>query len=208
MRDRIVQTAVRMVVEPIFEREFAEHSYGFRPGRGCKDALRRVDELLQSGLHHVVDVDIKGYFDSIPHDRLMALVRERIADGRVLTLIESFLKQGIMNSMGGIDAEEHDEGTPQGGVVSPLLANIYLNPLDQLMSKRGHEMVRYADDGAPRATERAARHALSRNCTTDEGRKAPRDLLAGAGHKSPSAAVVKSHGGEHRRKRPGKNQVR
>ena len=146
VRDRVVQTAVRMVVEPIFEREFAEHSYGFRPGRGCKDALRRVNHLLKSGLVHVVDVDIKGYFDSIPHERLMALVRERIADKRALDLIESFLKQGIMNSMGEIDAEEHDEGTPQGGVISPLLANIYLNPLDHLMSKLGHEMVRYADD--------------------------------------------------------------
>lgn len=146
VRDRVVQTAVRMAIEPIFECEFAEHSYGFRPGRGCKDALRRVDELLQSGLTHVVDVDIKGYFDSIPHERLMELVRERIADRRVLDLIESFLKQGIMNSMGGIDAEEHDEGTPQGGVISPLLANIYLNPLDHLMSKHGHDMVRYADD--------------------------------------------------------------
>jgi len=146
VRDRIVQTAARMVVEPIFEREFAEHSYGFRPGRGCKDALRRVDELLQSGLTYVVDVDIKGCFDSIPHERLMALVRERIADGRVLTLIESFLKQGIMDPLGWIDPEEHDEGTPQGGVISPLLANIYLNPLDHLMSKLGHEMVRYADD--------------------------------------------------------------
>ena len=146
VRDRVVQTAARMVVEPIFEREFAEHSYGFRPGRGCKDALRRVDELLQSGLVHVVDVDIKGYFDSIPHGRLMALVGERIADGRVLRLVESFLKQGIMNPMGWIEVEEHDAGTPQGGVISPLLANIYLNPLDHLMSKSGHEMVRYADD--------------------------------------------------------------
>jgi RNA-directed DNA polymerase len=146
VRDRVVQTAARMVIEPIFEREFAEHSYGFRPGRSCKDALRRVDELLKSGLTHVVDVDIKGYFDSIPHERLMALVRERIADKRALELIESFLKQGIMNSMGEIEPEEHDEGTPQGGVISPLLANIYLNPLDHLMSKLGHEMVRYADD--------------------------------------------------------------
>lgn len=144
--DRIVQTATRMAIEPIFEREFAEHSYGFRPGRGCKDALRRVDELLQSGLHHVVDVDIKGYFDSIPHERLMALVRERIADGRVLELIESFLKQGIMSQMGEIESEANDEGTPQGGVISPLLANIYLNPLDHLMSSAGHQMVRYADD--------------------------------------------------------------
>jgi len=144
--DRIVQTATRMVIEPIFEREFAEHSYGFRPGRGCKDALRRVDELLQSGLVHVVDVDIKGYFDSIPHQRLMELVGERIADGRVLKLIESFLKQQVMASMGWIEAKERDEGTPQGGVISPLLANIYLNPLDHLMSRSGHEMVRYADD--------------------------------------------------------------
>ena len=144
--DRIVQTATRMVMEPIFEREFAEHSYGFRTGRGCKDALRRVEELLESGLVHVVDVDIKGYFDSIPHQRLMELVKERIADGRVCKLIESFLKQQVMATMGWIEAEDRDEGTPQGGVISPLLANIYLNPLDHLMSRNGHAMVRYADD--------------------------------------------------------------
>jgi RNA-directed DNA polymerase len=144
--DRIVQAAVKMVVEPIFEREFAEHSYGFRPERCCKDALRRVDELLQSGAVHVVDVDIKGYFDSIPHQRLMGLVGERIADGRVLALIESFLKQGIMEAMGKIESGEREEGTPQGGVISPLLANIYLNPLDHLISRSGYEMVRYADD--------------------------------------------------------------
>ena len=144
--DRVVQAAVKMVIEPIFEREFAEHSYGFRPGRCCHDALRRVDELLQSGAVHVVDVDIKGYFDSIPHQRLMELVGERIADGRVLALIESFLKQGIMEKVGEIELEEREEGTPQGGVISPLLANIYLNPLDHLMSQSGYEMVRYADD--------------------------------------------------------------
>ena len=144
--DRIVQTATRMVIEPIFEREFGEHSYGFRPGRGCKDALRQVDKLLKSGLVHVVDVDIKGYFDSIPHQRLMELVKERIADGRVLSLIESFLKQKVMDPLGWIAVEEQDEGTPQGGVISPLLANIYLNPLDHLMSEQGHQMVRYADD--------------------------------------------------------------
>lgn len=144
--DRIVQAATKMVIEPIFEREFAEHSYGFRPGRSCHDALRRVDELLQSGAVHVVDVDIKGYFDSIPHDRLMALVRQRISDGRVLALIESFLKQGIMEPLGWIESEERDEGTPQGGVISPLLANIYLDPVDHLMSQSGYEMVRYADD--------------------------------------------------------------
>ena len=144
--DRVVQTATKMVIEPIFEREFAEHSYGFRPGRSCRDALRRVDELLQSDCVHVVDVDIKGYFDSIPHQRLMELVGERIADGRVLALIESFLKQGIMEQAGEIEPEDRVEGTPQGGVISPLLANIYLNPLDHLMSRNGIEMVRYADD--------------------------------------------------------------
>jgi RNA-directed DNA polymerase len=143
--DRVVQTAMKMVIEPIFEREFAEHSHGFRPGRCCKDALRRVDGLLQSGAVHVVDVDIKGYFDSIPHQRLMELVGERIADGRVLTLIESFLKQGIMEDMGGIEPEEREEGTPQGGVISPLLANIYLNPLDHLMSQSGYEPERSGD---------------------------------------------------------------
>ncbi|OYW71102.1 MAG: group II intron reverse transcriptase/maturase [Verrucomicrobia bacterium 12-59-8] len=144
--DRIVQTAVKMVIEPIFEREFAEHSHGFRPGRSCRDALRRVEELLQSGLVHVVDVDIKGCFDSIPHQRLLELVGERIADGRVLALIESFLKQGIMDQAGEIEPGDRVEGTPQGGSLSPLLANIYLNPLDHLMSRRGVEMVRYADD--------------------------------------------------------------
>lgn len=140
VRDRVVQAAVRMVIEPIFESRFHPQSYGFRPGCGCKDALRRVDELLKTGRTHVVDVDIKGYFDTIPHERLMELVRERIADGRVLGLIEKFLKQGVM------EEGEAREGTPQGGVISPLLANIYLDPLDWLMGSAGFEMVRYADD--------------------------------------------------------------
>lgn len=142
--DRVVQAAVRMAIEPIFEKQFAEHSYGFRPGRGCKDALRRVEELLHAGHTHIVDVDIKGYFDAIPHDRLMAKVRERIADGKVLGLIEGFLKQGVIEGNNWQQAKE--EGTPQGGVISPLLANIYLDPLDWLMRESGFEMVRYADD--------------------------------------------------------------
>jgi RNA-directed DNA polymerase len=141
--DRVVQTALRSAIEPIFEREFAPQSYGFRPGRGCKDALRRVDGLLKSGHVHVVDIDIKGYFDSIPHDRLMKLVERHVADGRVLGMIEGFLKAGVMEGMG---SWEPDQGTPQGGVISPLLANIYLDPLDWLMVENGLEMVRYADD--------------------------------------------------------------
>jgi len=142
--DRVVQAALRMVIEPIFEKEFAPQSYGFRPGRGCKDALRRVDGLLKEGHLHIVDVDIKGYFDNIPHQRLMELVKERVADGRVLGLIEAFLKQGVMEDTAALKAAE--AGTPQGGVISPLLANIYLNPLDWKLSKAGHEAVRYADD--------------------------------------------------------------
>ncbi len=144
VRDRVVQTALRMAIEPIFEKEFAPHSYGFRPGRGCKDALRQVDALLKSGHVHVVDADLKSYFDTIPHQRLMALVAERIADGRVLALIEAFLKQGVLE--GDIRWQAGEEGTPQGGVISPLLANLYLNPLDWLMSEAGFAMVRYADD--------------------------------------------------------------
>jgi RNA-directed DNA polymerase len=143
VRDRVVQGAVRHVVEPIFEKEFAAHSYGFRPGRGCKDALRRVDDLLKEGFVYVVDADLKSYFDTIPHGRLMSRLRERIADGRVLQLIESFLKAGIMD---GLKEWEPEEGAPQGAVLSPLLSNIYLNPLDRLMAARGYQMVRYADD--------------------------------------------------------------
>lgn len=143
--DRVVQTALRMVIEPIFEKEFGPHSYGFRPGRGCKDALRQVEQLLQSGCVHVVDVDVKGYFDSIPKDRLMKLVKQHIGDGRVLELIESFLKQGVMEAHKEMEPAD-EKGTPQGAVISPLLANIYLNPLDWLMEQSGVPMIRYADD--------------------------------------------------------------
>jgi RNA-directed DNA polymerase len=130
-------------LEPIFEAEFVEQSYGFRPGRGAKDALRRVDGLVKAGYRYVVDADLKSYFDTIPHDRLMSLVKQRVADGRVLSLIESFLKQGVLEGM-----REWTPvcGAPQGAPLSPLLANIYLHPLDVLMRDAGYEMVRYADD--------------------------------------------------------------
>jgi RNA-directed DNA polymerase len=150
VQDRIVQGAVRHAIEPIFEREFAQHSYGFRPGQGCKDALRRVDELLKAGHRFVVDADLKGYFDTIPHDRLMTEVGKRVADGRVLKLIESFLTANVMD---GLERWTPAAGAPQGPfdcaqgeVLSPLLSNIYLNPLDHLMATNGWEMVRYADD--------------------------------------------------------------
>ncbi len=143
VRDRIVQAAVVNVIEPIFEKDFAEQSYGFRPGRGCKDALRRVDGLIRAGYVHVVDADLKGYFDSIPHDRLLDRLKEKIADGRVLSLIESFLKASILDDAAAWTPEA---GAPQGAVLSPLLSNIYLDPLDHLLAQSGFEMVRYADD--------------------------------------------------------------
>jgi RNA-directed DNA polymerase len=141
--DRIVQTALRNVLEPIFEVEFCEHSYGFRPGRGAKDALRRVDGLLKAGHRLVVDADLQSYFDTIPHDRLMALLERRVADGRILGLVQAFLKQGVLE---GMQEWNPTRGTPQGAVISPLLANIYLHPLDVSMRDAGYEMVRYADD--------------------------------------------------------------
>lgn len=143
VRDRVAQGALRHVLEPIFEREFHEHSYGFRPNRGCKDALRRVDGLLKQGYRYVVDVDLKSYFDTIPHDQLLAEVGKYVADSRVLTLIEAFLKADILD---GLRSWTPESGAPQGAVLSPLLSNLYLNDLDHLMAQAGFEMTRYADD--------------------------------------------------------------
>jgi len=143
VKDRIVQTAVKRVIEPIFEKEFLPMSYGFRPGKGCKDALREVDAYLKEGYTHVVDADLQGYFDSIPHDLLTKRIEEHISDGRLLQLLASWLKQDIVKEM---DRWTPTAGTPQGAVISPLLANLYLHPLDVKMSKLGYHMVRYADD--------------------------------------------------------------
>jgi RNA-directed DNA polymerase len=143
VRDRIVQAALCAVLEPIFDLEFSERSYGFRRGRGCKDALREVDRLLKAGNGFVVDADIKGYFNTIPHGKLLKLVGKRIADGKVLALIKQFLEKGVLEEL-----ENRKElcGTPQGGVISPLLANIYLDPLDHLLEAEGFQCIRYADD--------------------------------------------------------------
>ena len=143
VRDRVVQRALLHVLEPIFEKEFERQSYGFRPNRGCKDALRRVDHLMKRGKTRVVDVDVRNYFDTIPHGPLMERVEDRVADGRVLELVRAFLKQGVMET---VKDWSQEEGTPQGAVISPLLANVYLNPLDKQIRQAGEEMVRYADD--------------------------------------------------------------
>lgn len=143
VRDKVVQTALKMVIEPIFEREFINTSHGFRPGRGCKDALRKVERLLKAGYTWVVDADLKSYFETIRHGRLMMELQQRIADSRVLELIESFLKQQILEDLKQWTPET---GSPQGAVISPLLSNIYLHEVDKAMKAAGYEMVRYADD--------------------------------------------------------------
>jgi RNA-directed DNA polymerase len=143
VKDRTVQTAVKFALEPIFEATFCPASYGFRPGRGCRDALREVDQLIEDGHAFVVDADFASYFDSIPHERLMQRVEERVSDGRILGLLRDWLGQDILR---GMERWTPTTGTPQGAVISPLLANIYLHPLDELMAARGYRMVRYADD--------------------------------------------------------------
>lgn len=143
VRDRLVQTALRNVLEPIFDKDFAEHSYGFRPGRGCHDALDRVEQLLEAGYQFVVDADLRQYFDTIPRQPLVERIKEKVADGKVISLIEKFLEQNIMD---GLQEWTPTSGSPQGAVISPLLSNIYLDPLDHLMVAEGFEMVRYADD--------------------------------------------------------------
>jgi RNA-directed DNA polymerase len=141
--DRIVQTAVRNVIEPIFEKEFDPCSYGFRPNLGCQNALGEIERLLAAGSMHVVDVDLRKYFDTIPHQGLMNEVAKRIADGRVLDLIEAYLHQGVLEEM---KLWMPEQGTPQGAVISPLLANVYLHPVDVAMRQAGFTLVRYADD--------------------------------------------------------------
>ncbi len=159
VRDRVVQGSLRHVLEPIFENEFAEHSYGFRPDRGCKDALRRVDGLLKKGHRYVVDIDLKSYFDTIPHDLLMDEVRKYVADSRVLELIEAFLKAEVMD---GLEHWTPISGAPQGAGISPLLSNLYLNDLDHLMAGEGFEMTRYADDMVIQCrTQKEAERALA-----------------------------------------------
>ena len=170
VRDRTVQAALKHVIEPILEGDFANQSYGFRPGRSAQQALARVEELLKSGKVWVVDADLKSYFDTIPHDRLVKKVQRRITDGRILKLISSYLKAGILEN--GKEWQETSEGTPQGSVISPLLANLYLNDLDHQMERNGREMVRYADDFVILcATETEAKEALEevRKWVEEEG---------------------------------------
>lgn len=141
--DRVVQAAVRRILEPIFEEVFLDCSYGFRPGRSAHMALEKIRKDLLEGYPYVIDADLRAYFDTIPHEKLIDRVREKVVDGRMLDLLRRFLKAGVLEH-GSFQLSE--TGTPQGGVISPLLANIYLHPLDKLMTERGHRITRYADD--------------------------------------------------------------
>jgi RNA-directed DNA polymerase len=161
VRDRVVQMAAKLVIEPIFEADFQKFSYGFRPKKSATQALEALRIAGNRGLNFVVDADIQGYFDNIQRDTLMELVKERISDRRVLKLIRQWLECGVMEDG---TVRETLAGTPQGGVISPLLANIYLNQLDRIWAAEcSHlgELVRYADDFvALCATESRAKEAL------------------------------------------------
>lgn len=157
--DRIVQTALRHVLEPIWEVKFAPHSYGFRPGRGCKDALRRVQGLLRSGAKWLVDADIQSFYDTIDHGRLLSDVAKEVADGRVLGLLEALLGQPVME---GSSKWTPEEGIPQGSTVGPLLANIYLHSVDEAMACVGWEVTRYADDLVIQCRSEGEAHAALR----------------------------------------------
>lgn len=143
VKDRVIQQAFRQIIEPIFEKEFSENSFGFRPKRSCHDAIKRVEQYKQEGYRYVLDADIKAFYDTIPHKLIMKKLCEKIADGWVLTSIENMLKAGVME-----DGVKHKttEGTPQGGVISPLLANLVGDIIDKELEKADYKFVRYADD--------------------------------------------------------------
>ncbi len=143
VRDRVAQEVVRSLLEPIFEPTFSEASFGFRPGRNAHQAIERILEFYQDGYRWVVDADIEGFFDNIPHELIIDLVAERVADGNILHLLREFLTAGVMED--GI-LYQTVQGTPQGGVISPLLANIVLDVLDQRLAQADFRFVRYADD--------------------------------------------------------------
>ena len=153
IRDRVAQTVCKMVLEPIFEADFEESSYGFRPERSSKDAMKAIKENLQMGMTEVYDADLSSYFDTIPHDKLMIVLQNGITDPRVLQLIDKWLKCPVYEQGQYKGGKKQKVGTPQGGVISPLLANIYMHLVDKIVNdqhklfyQQGIKIIRYADD--------------------------------------------------------------
>jgi len=165
--DRLIQQAVHQVLSPLFDSDFSESSYGFRPGRSAHQAVKAARKSVEEGLRWVVDIDLEKFFDRVHHDTLMSLVKRKVADRPVLSLIDSYLKAGILE--GGVTSPRV-EGTPQGGPLSPLLSNILLDELDKELERRGHKFCRYADDGAPRRRAQGRKSYAQPCCTRDEGR--------------------------------------
>ena len=141
--DRLVQQAINQALSPVYEKQFSIRSYGFRPRRGCHDAVRGAQEIINTGYTYVVDLDLERFFDTVNHSKLIEILSRTIKDGRVVSLIHKYLRSGVINK--GL-FETSEEGTPQGGPLSPLLSNIMLNELDKELERRGHPFVRYADD--------------------------------------------------------------
>lgn len=162
--DRFIQQSIALVLSEEYEKIFSDNSFGFRPGRGCRNAIDRATEYVNSGLEWVIDLDLSKFFDTVNHSKLLQLLSDRIADGRVISLIHRFLRAPI--SEDGKVGKKNTIGTPQGGVISPVLANVLLNELDQLLDSRGIKFVRYADDmvifcGSKKAAERILANVTS-----------------------------------------------
>jgi group II intron reverse transcriptase/maturase len=143
VKDRIAQAAVRGILEPIYEKEFCDCSLGFRKGKSQIDAINKIEEYREQGYKWVLDADIKGFFDNIDHELLIEFIRQKVTDGWVIEIIKSWLTMGVMKDGEYIPT---GKGTPQGGVISPLLANIFLHEFDKVMIERGYKLVRFADD--------------------------------------------------------------
>ena len=160
--DRVIQLGIAQVLEPIFEPEFSDSSFGFRPKRSAHQAIRKAREYYDEGYRYVVDIDLAQYFDTVNHDLLIEMVREKVKDEKLLSLIRLYLKSGVMAN--GIE-EATDKGTPQGGPLSPLLSNIYLTRFDRMLESRGHKFVRYADDCNIYVRSKRAAERVMESCT-------------------------------------------
>lgn len=160
--DRVVQQSIVQILSPIFEKTFSEYSYGFRPNRGCHDALKKCKEYINDGYNWAVDIDLKAYFDTVNHDKLIGLIYKEVKDIRVISLIRKYLQAGVM--VNGVVRKTTD-GVPQGGNLSPLLSNIMLNELDKELGKRGLRFVRYADDSNIYVKSRKAAYRVMTSIT-------------------------------------------